>query len=83
MMGNATLTIKFELEPGDEDAMYRLEALLLSDPAWRAGAERGLACALIVAFDAGQSVAGEWGIRARLVRLDDERGANVWRFVVE
>jgi len=79
----ATLTVRFELEPGDEDALYRLEALLLSDPAWRACVEHGLACALIVALDAGQPVAGEWGIRARIVGLQDERGANVWRFVVE
>jgi hypothetical protein len=79
----ATLTVRFELEPGEDDSMYRLEALLLSDPAWRTCVEHGLACALIVALDAGQSVAGEWGVKARLVRLDDERRLNVWKFWVE
>jgi hypothetical protein len=74
-MGNATLTIRFELEPGDEDAMYRLESMLLSDPAWRAGIEQALACAL------ADAPGGEWAVR--MVRLDDERGTNVWRFVVE
>jgi hypothetical protein len=70
----ATLTVRFELE-SDPDAMYRLEALLLSDPAWRAAVERGLAAML------AESPGGEWSVR--LVRLDDERGTNVWRFVVE
>ena len=71
----ATLTVRFELEPGDDDAMYRLESMLLSDPAWRAAVEHGLAAML------SDAPGGEW--RVRLVTLDDERGANAWRFVVE
>jgi len=77
----ATLTVRFELEPGDEDALYRMEALLLSDPDGRSWLEHCLNAALISALY--EEPGGEWGIRARLVRLDDERGANVWRFVVE
>jgi hypothetical protein len=76
----ATLTVRFELE-SDPDALYRLEALLLSDPAWRAAVEHGVAEALAVML--GKSPGGEWGARARLVRLDDERRLNVWKFWVE
>jgi hypothetical protein len=79
-MGNATLTIKIELEPGEDDSMYRLESMLLSDPAWRAAVEHGLAEALVIML--AKSPGGEWGARARLLGLKDERGLSVCKFMI-
>jgi hypothetical protein len=79
-MGNATLTIRVEIEPGEDDSMYRLESMLLSDPAWRAAVEHGLAEIMVIML--AKSPGGEWAGRARLLRLEDERGTSVWKFMI-